>query len=151
MQYDVQSVEEYLKAVPENSIDAIKKLREVILTHLPKGFSETITYGMIGYVVPLSTYPSGYLGREDEPLPFISIAAQKKHIALYHMGIYSNHELLKWFEQEYSKRVATKLDMGKSCIRFKNPQNIPYDLIGELCEKISVDAYIKTYETSKGL
>ena len=146
MQYEVETVEGYLEAIPDKSKEAVMKLRKTIKDHLPEGFSETLAYGMIGYVVPLTLYPSGYHVKKGEPLPFISIAAQKNHIALYHMGLYSNPEVEKWFVEAYAKRVPTKLDMGKSCIRFKNPNKIPYDLIGELCEKISVESHIESYE-----
>lgn len=99
------------------------------------------------FVVPLNTYPKGYLNRTDEPLPFISIGVQKNHIALYHMGLYGMEELKEWFEREYAKRVPTKLNMGKSCIRFTNTKTIPYDLIGELSEKVTVKEWINKYET----
>ena len=103
---------------------------------------------MIGYVVPLTRYPQGYHVKKDEPLPFMSLASQKNHIALYHMGLYGNQAVEDWFVDEYAKRVPTKLDMGKSCIRFKNPDHIPYDLIAELVQKISVDEFISNYEKS---
>jgi hypothetical protein len=101
---------------------------------------------MIGYVVPLSLYPNGYHAQKGEPLPFLSLAAQKNYIALYHMGLYGSHEIEDWFRKEYAKRVTGKLDMGKSCIRFKHPKDIPFDLIAELCSKISVEEHIKNYE-----
>lgn len=148
MQYDVNTVEEYIAAVPEDRKPFIEKLREVILSNLPEGYAEQISYGMIGYVVPLSRYPQGYHAKKGEPLPFLSLASQKNHIALYHMGLYGNPVLEKWFTKEYNKQVPTKLDMGKSCIRFKNPDHIPYDLIAELCQKMSVDEFIRSYEES---
>lgn len=148
MQYDVNTVEEYIAALPEDRKPIIEKLRNVILDNLPEGFDEQISYGMIGYVVPLSRYPQGYHAKKDEPLPFMSLAAQKNHIALYHMGLYGNQAVEDWFVDEYAKRVSTKLDMGKSCIRFKNPDHIPYDLIAELVQKISVDEFISNYEMS---
>ena len=148
MQYDVNSVEEYIAALPEDRKPVIKKLRKIIKNNLPEGFDEQLSYGMIGYVVPLSIYPKGYHAKEGEPLPFISLASQKNHIALYHMGIYGKPKLEEWFIKEYAERVPTKLDMGKSCIRFKNPEHIPYDLVAELCQKISVDEFIEQYEES---
>ena len=148
MQYDVNSVKEYIAALPEDRKPIIEKLRKVILTNLPEGFEEQISYGMIGYVVPLSKYPKGYHAKKGEPLPFISLASQKNYIALYHMGLYGKPKLEEWFVKEYADRVPTKLDMGKSCIRFKNPDHIPYDLVAELCQKLTVDEYIQAYETA---
>ncbi|MFN2303437.1 MAG: iron chaperone [Anaerolineales bacterium] len=148
MQYDVESVEEYIAALPEERKVIIEKLRNVILANLPEGYEEQLSYGMIGYVVPLSRYPKGYHAKEGEPLPFLSLASQKNYIALYHMGLYRNPILEEWFVEKYADRVPTKLDMGKSCIRFKNPKHIPYDLIGELCQKITVDDFIRKYEES---
>ena len=148
MQYDVNTVEEYIAALPDDRKSAIEKLRNVILKNLPEGYEEQLSYGMIGYVVPLSRYPKGYHAKEGEPLPFLSLASQKNHIALYHMGLYGKPELEEWFVKAYAERVPTKLDMGKSCIRFKNPVHIPYDLVAELCHKISVDEFIGSYEDS---
>jgi uncharacterized protein YdhG (YjbR/CyaY superfamily) len=148
MQYDVKTVEEYLEVLPEKRRAAVEKLREVILSNLPEGFDEQLSYGMIGYVVPLSKYPQGYHSKKGEPLPFMSLASQKSHIALYHMGLYGNQDVEEWFIDEYAKQVPTKLNMGKSCIRFRNPDHIPYDLIAELVQKISVDEFIDNYEQS---
>lgn len=142
----VKSVEAYLEGLSDERREVINKLRDVISTSLPEGFSEQISYGMIGYVVPLATYPQGYRAKKGEPLPFISLASQKNYISLYHMGMYANSDLETWFAAEYAKRVPTKLDMGKSCIRFKNPKHIPYDLIAELCCKMTVQEYIDLYE-----
>ena len=101
---------------------------------------------MIGYVVPHKIYPAGYHPSPDLPLPFVSIASQKNHIALYHMGLYANPEIMDWFVREYPKHSKLKLDMGKSCIRFKNPEQIPFSLIGQLMKKISVKDWIEVYE-----
>lgn len=146
MVYDVTAVEEYIAVLPEDRRPVIEKLRSIVLENLPEGFEEQIAYGMISYVVPLSRYPEGYHVKKGEPLPFLSIASQKNHIALYHMGLYGNEEIEKWFREEYAKCVSTKLDMGKSCIRFKNPKHIPYDLIAKLCQKITVEEHIRFYE-----
>lgn len=146
MQYDVNTVDEYIEALPDERRPVIEKLRKVILSNLPDGYAEQISNGMIGYVVPLSRYPEGYHAKKGEPLPYLALASQKNHIALYHMALYGNHELEGWFVKEYTDRVPTKLDMGKSCIRFKNPDYIPYDLIAELCQKMTVDEYISIYE-----
>lgn len=149
MNSDVKLPETYFEELPEDRKEPMQKLRKVILENLPEGFEETMAYGMLTYVVPLSRYPAGYLGNPAQPLPFISLASQKNHIALYHMGIYSNEEMLKWFEEEYRKKVTTKLDMGKSCVRFRNPDHIPYDLIGELCRKITVEDWVGFFEESR--
>lgn len=138
--------EEYLEKLPEGRKEAFLELRNTILENLPKGFSEEMNYGMIGYVVPKSLYPSGYHCDPKLPLPFVSIASQKNFIALYHMGIYAKKELYDWFVAEYPKHVKTKLDMGKSCIRFKNPEKIPFGLIGELVSKMSPEEWIGIYE-----
>lgn len=146
MQYDVTTVQDYLAALPEDRRPVIERLRDVILANLPEGFAEQIAYGMITYVVPLSRYPKGYHVKKDVPLPFLSLSSQKNHIALYHMGLYGNQALEDWFVSEYARRVPTKLDLGKSCIRFKNPAHIPYELIAELCQKVTVEDYIRFYE-----
>ena len=141
----MQTVQEYISSLPTERQTVIQKLRETIINSLPQGFEETISYGMIGYVVPLSTYPAGYHCDPKLPLPFINLASQKNFIALYHMGIYADENLLNWFTSEYPKYCKTKLDMGKSCIRFKKMEDIPYQLIAELCSKISVEKWIEGY------
>jgi len=148
MKYEVNTVEEYMEELPEDRKPAMEKLRQTVLDNLPEGYEEQMNYGMPGYVVPLSLYPDGYHCDPKLPLPFINIASQKNHIAFYHSGIYSQPELLEWFKENYPKHVKTKLDMGKSCIRFKNPDNIPYELLGELVRKITVQDWIKIYETN---
>lgn len=149
MQSNAKTPEEYISELPEDRKQAIMKLRDALLKNLPKGFEEVMSYGMIGYVVPHSIYPSGYHTNPELPLPFINIASQKNFIALYHMGIYSDKSLLNWFVSEYPKHVKTKLDMGKSCIRFKNIEHIPYSLIGELAAKMTAEQWIKIYEQAK--
>jgi hypothetical protein len=146
MTSDASTPEEYIAGLPQERADAISKLRTAIGQNLPRGFEETMSYGMIGYVVPHSIYPDGYHCSPELPLPFMSIASQKNFVALYHMGIYADKELLGWFVGEYPKFVKTKLDMGKSCIRFKNTENIPYGLIGELCNRMTVMDWIALYE-----
>lgn len=146
MQSVAKNVKDYLKELPEDRASYFIKLRETILNNIPKGFEETISYGMIGYVVPHSIFPEGYHCDPKLPLPFVSIASQKNFIALYHMGIYANPKLLDWFVSEFPKHNKSKLDMGKSCIRFKKAEQIPYDLIGELMQKTSVQDWIKLYQ-----
>lgn len=137
---------EYIEQVDEKWRVDFAKLVDVVESNLPDGFERIRQYGMIGYVVPLSTYPKGYHVTPNTPLPFISLAAQKQHLALYHMGIYGDEKLLTWFQKEYTDRVPTKLNMGKSCIRFTNAKNIPYDLIGELVSKMTPAEWITIYE-----
>jgi len=148
MQYKADNALDYIAQLPEVRIEPMKKLRETILSNLPPGFEECISYGMIGYVVPLSTYPAGYHCNPKLPLGFMNIASQKNFIALYHLGMYGSNTLLNWFVEEYPKHCKSKLDMGKSCIRFKKMDQIPYDLIAELCKKLSMEKYIELYETA---
>lgn len=146
MKIEADTPSEYIDQLPEDRKKAMEKLRETILQHLPEGFEEAMSYGMIGYVVPHSIYPDGYHVNPDLPLPFMSMASQKNYIALYHSGVYANKGLLDWFTAEYEKRVGKKPDMGKSCIRFRQIDRIPYELIGELAEKMSADRWIEIYE-----
>lgn len=146
MKANEQTVNEILTNLPDERVEPFNKLHSIIMENLPEGFEAAISYGMLGYVVPHTIYPSGYHCNPSEPLPFASIASQKNSINLYHMGIYSNSKLLEWFVEEYPKHCKQKLDMGKSCIRFKNINNIPYELIGELMRKMSVDDWIRIYE-----
>ena len=146
MQYNVETVKEYLNEIPEERKEAIAKLRAVIKENIPIGFQECINYGMIGYVVPHSLYPSGYHCNPKDPLPFIGFASQKNFISFYHMGIYADQNLLNWFTSEFPKHSKKKLDMGKNCIRFKKPDDIPFDLLAELVRKISPADWITLYE-----
>jgi len=146
MQSSAKTVNDYMEELPEERKAALSELRKVMLKNLPKGFKEEISYGMIGYVIPHSKYPNGYHCDPKMPLPFVSIASQKNFVAVYHMGIYADPKLLKWFTDEYPKHSGAKLDMGKSCIRFKKPDKIPFKLIGELVSKMSPDQWIKMYE-----
>lgn len=148
MQSKATSVNEYLNELPDDRKAAIAKLREVILANLPKGFAETMGYGMIGYVVPKTLYPAGYHCTPELPLPFMSVASQKNFIAIYHMGVYADPQLLAWFTAEYPKHCKTKLDMGKSCMRFKKPEQIPYELIGQLASKMTVEDWVAIYEAN---
>lgn len=140
--------ESYIEKLPDDKKEAFLKLRETIKENIPKGFEEIIIYGSIGFVIPKTLYPKGYHCKPELPLPFINIAAQKNFIALYHMGIYANDELLNWFQTEYPKYNSTKLDMGKSCIRFKKIENIPFELIGILVKKMTTEDWIETYENT---
>ncbi len=147
MQSKATTADEYISQLPDDRKEAITQLRNEINSNIPEGFKEVMSYGMIGWVVPHSIYPDGYHCDPKLPLPFINIASQKNHIAVYHMGVYSDKNLMDWFTSEYANQSKVKLDMGKSCIRFKKPQNITYELIGELAEKMTVQQWIDTYES----
>ncbi len=137
---------DYTTLVDDKRLDAFIRLIDVIDANLPDGFEKTTDGKSVHYVVPLSTYPSGYHVTPGTPLPFLSVIAQKRHVALYHMGVYSDSALLRWFEEAYAAQVPTKLDMGKSCIRFGNVKHIPYELIGELVSKMTPAEWIRAYE-----
>lgn len=137
--------EDYISSLPVERQEAMIKLRKVILKNLPKGFQEVISYGMLGYVVPHSIFPAGYHCNPKLPLPFVSVGSQKNFIVLHHLGIYAEPKLVDWITKEYPKYSKTKLDMGKGCIRFKKPEEIPHELIGVLVSKISVQEWIKQY------
>ena len=141
------TVESYLEQIPSERLPSFFKLRTTILENLPEGFEETMNYGMIGYVVPHQIYPAGYHCDPALPLPFINLASQKNFIALYHMGLFASPDLLQWFTESYGEFSKTKLDMGKSCIRFKKPKSIPFDLIGLLMQKLTVQGWIAIYES----
>ena len=136
----------YISELPEERKAPMTQLRKAILDNLPEGFVEQMSYGMLGYVVPHSIYPKGYHCNPKLPLPLINLASQKNAISLYHMGVYGDKNLLEWFQTEYPKHSKRKLDMGKGCIRFKKPDQIPYALIGELITKVSVSTWIERYE-----
>ena len=146
MQAKEISPDQYVNSLPEDRKEAITQLRKIILKNAPKGFQEAMSYGMLGYVVPHKLYPAGYHCNPELPLPFISLASQKNFIALYHMGMYADKKLLQWFNTEYPKHTKAKLDMGKSCIRFKKVDQIPYKLIEELVKKMTVKDWITIYE-----
>jgi uncharacterized protein YdhG (YjbR/CyaY superfamily) len=147
MQSKAETVDAYVAELPEDRQKAITKLRSVIKKNLPKGFKETMGYGMMGWCVPHSIYPAGYHCNPEDPLPFMGLASQKNSINLYHMGIYADPKLLRWFQDAHAKASSRKLDMGKSCIRYKKAEDIPYELIGELASKITPAEWIHTYET----
>lgn len=148
MQSKAKTVNEYIESLPDDRKQIISDLRKVILKNLPKGFEETMQYGMISYVVPHKTYPAGYHANPKDALPFISLASQKNHIALYHMTIYEG-ALHDWFLSAWKKATEKKLDMGKACIRFKKPEEIPLKLIGELSGKVTPKQWIDIYEKTK--
>lgn len=146
MQSKAATPDQYVSEIADDKREAFILLRKTILDNLPKGFEKEMSYGMIGYVVPLSIYSKGYKNPKL-PLPLMNLAAQKNFIALHHMGIYSLTSLLKWFTDEYPRHSKLKLDMGKGCIRFKNMSQIPYDLVGKLVKKMEVDDWVNIFES----
>lgn len=148
MKYEASTVEEYISQLPNERQEVVKTLQTIIRENLPEGFEEGINYNMIGYYVPHSKYPDGYHCDPKLPLPFMNLASQKNSVNLYHSGIYAKKELHDWFVAEYPKHCKRKLDMGKSCIRFKKMDDIPYELVAELCTKMSVDEWISIYESA---
>ncbi len=145
MQSKAKTVKEYLAGLPPERKAAIQAVREVILKNLPKGFEEIMQYGMIGYAVPHSVYPPGYHCDPKQPLPFICLALQKNHMALYMMNIYTDKETESWFIKAY-KASGKKLDKGKSCLRFKKLDDLALDVIGQAVGRKSVKEYIALYE-----
>lgn len=147
MQIPADSVADYISKIPEERQEVFTKLFNTVSDNLPKGFQEGVSYGMVGWAVPLETYPAGYHCTPGSPLPFMALASQKNFIAFYHMGMYADPELLDWFVAAYPKFSKRKLDMGKSCVRFKKLDDIPFELIAEVSKKMTVDAWINIYET----
>ena len=148
MQSKALTPSDYIAELPEDRKKVMEQLRKTITDNLPEGFQEGMGYGMLGYAVPHSIYPKGYHCNPKDPLPFMGLASQKNFIAFYHMGVYADKNLYDWFLVEYGKRCKYKLDMGKSCVRFKKMDDIPYDLIAELVQKISVQDWIALYESA---
>ena len=146
MQSKVTTPQQYLDELPEGRNEVVGKLRQQILDNLPSGIQETMNYGMLGYVIPHALYPDGYHCDSKLPLPFMNLASQKNYVAVYSMVLYAKPELINWFTSEYAKRSKYKLDMGKSCIRFKKMDDIPFDLIGELTAKVNTKEWINIYE-----
>lgn len=148
MQSVAQTPAEYVAALPADRQRVVKKLRTHIRRGLPKGFKEVMSYGLIGYVVPLALYPDGYHCKKDTPLPFMNLASQKQYVAVYHMGLYSDTKLMAWFKKAYTSEVGSKPDMGKSCIRLRKPEAIPYALIEQLAGQMTPAQWIKAYESA---
>ena len=139
---------EFLEALPQDRREPVEALYNAIRASLRGGFEERVSGGMIHWVVPHSRYPAGYHCNPQDPLPFVSLASQKGHVALYHMGLYAMPDHLDWFQKEWAASGVGKLDMGKSCIRFKKPGKIPLDLITRLAQRISVDDWVRAYENA---
>jgi hypothetical protein len=147
MQSKANTIEDYFASLPEDRREVMQKLHHVIASNLDSNFLSGMSYGMIGYAVPHSVYPNGYHCDPKQPLPFMGLASQKNFIALYHMAVYAKKDLYDWFVSEYPKHCKTKLDMGKSCIRFKKMDDIPFDLIAELTHKVTAYEWIDIYES----
>lgn len=150
MKTSASTVDEYLAQQPADSREPLAQLRRTLKKNLPRGFDETIVYGMIGYVVPLKTYPSGYHASPGVPLPFIQLAQQKNYVALYHMGLTADPELLAWFRRRWVEASSVPLDMGKSCIRLKQPERAPLDVLAELARQLTPSDWIARYEAAFG-
>ena len=146
MTIKARTIAEYVKQIPEDRQQVFEKLLSILRENLPPGFEECLSYGMPAFSVPHSLYPKGYHVSPKVALPFISIATQKDFIAFYHMGLYATPELNSWWQEEYPKYSKRKLDMGKSCVRFKKMDDIPFELIQELAQKVSPEEWIATYE-----
>lgn len=146
MKTETQDLKVYIDQLPEERKPGFEKLYDTIKDSLPKGFSEEFSYGMPSFVISLKDYPEGYHCAKDIALPFLSLANQKNFIALYHMGMYAKPEILEWFQNEFPKHSKKKLDMGKSCVRFKKSEEIPFELIGELAKKMTPKEWIEVYE-----
>lgn len=147
MQSKVKTIKEYLAEVPDDRKEILSEMHKTIVKNMPKGFQEVMSYGMIGYVVPHSLYPAGYHCDPKQPLPFMCLASQKNYISFYHMGLYAG-VLLEWFSKEWPKHSSKKLDMGKCCVRFKKPEDVPIQLLAELVSKMTPEEWIKVYEKS---
>jgi hypothetical protein len=148
MKYNAKTVQEYLNALPEDRRAAINAVRKVILKHLPKGYEEGLQYGMIGYAVPLKLYPPGYRCGKDVPLPYAALASQKNFMSVYLCNIYGDKKTEQWFRKEY-KATGKKLDMGKSCVRFKKLEDLPLELIGKAIARTAVKKFVRIYEQAR--
>ena len=147
MQSKAKTVAEYLHSLPEDRKKVMMAMRKALKQNLPKGFEECMSSGMINYVVPHSLYPNGYHVTPQHPLPFVAIASQKNYISLYHMALYQG-VLLEWFIEEWREHTEKKLDMGKCCVRFKNPEDVPIALIEKLAGRMSPQHWIGHYEAA---
>ena len=145
MQSKATNVDEYVASLPEDRREAISALRKVILKNLPKGYEEGMQWGMPSCFVPLSAYPAGYNCQPDQPLPFVGFASQKNHMAFYGFCIYMDEELKNRFVADW-KKSGKKLDMGKSCVRFKKLEDVPLKVIGDAVKRVPMKKYIKQYE-----
>jgi hypothetical protein len=147
MQSKATTVEQYLSELPEDRRKALEAVRQVILKNLDKDYEEGIQYGMIGYYVPHRVYPAGYHCDPKQPLPFAGLASQKNYMSLYLMCVYGNSNHAKWFQEAWGK-TGKKLDMGKSCVRFKKLEDLPLGVIGEAVKRVTAKKYIEYCESA---
>ena len=148
MQSKAKSVDQYLAELPFDRREAINAVRKVILKNLPDGFEEGMQYGMIGYFVLHKLFPAGYHCDPSQPLTFAALASQKNYMAIYLMTIYGHKETEEWFVKAY-KASGKKLDMGKSCVRFKKLDDLPLDVIGQAIARVPVEKYIRAYQRAR--
>ncbi len=149
MQSKAKTPDAYIASLPDDRRPVISDIRDTINKNLPKGFKECMTYGMIGWVIPHELYPPGYHCDPKLPLGFMSLASQKNYISLYAMSLYGGTKELEWFQNEWPKHSSKKLDMGKCCIRFKNPEDVPLPLIANLASRVTPQQWIETYEKAR--
>ncbi len=147
MPSQVDAVEKYLAELPEDRRETVEAVRAVVLKNLPKGYEEGMQYGMIGYFVPHEVYPPGYHCDAKQPLPFAGLAARKNHVAIYLMSVYGDPEQEAWFREAWVK-TGKKLDMGKSCVKFKTIEDVPLKVIGQAIKRVPVKKYIDNYEAT---
>ena len=139
------TVRDYLAALPEDRRVQIETVRKAILEHLPDGYAEVMSFGMIAYVIPLERYPVTY---NKQPLMYAALASQKNHMAVYLHNIYADEALAAWFEEAY-RTTGKRMDIGKSCVRFRKLDDLPVALVGEAIARTSVDDYIALYERAR--
>ena len=140
------TVDEYLSEQTPERREAMETMRKLILDNLPPGFEEVMQYGMIAYVIPLERYPVTY---NKQALQNVALASQKNYMSVYLMNVYGDQETAQWFEEEF-RASGKKLNMGKCCVRFKKPEDLPLDLIGKAVARTSVDGFIEVYEKARG-
>ena len=149
MQSKAKTVDEYLESLPADRREAIEAVRDIVLANLDSGYEEAMAYGMIGYGVPHRVYPKGYHTDPKQPLPFAALASQKNFMSLYLMGLYAGTSHTKWFHDAWKKSGKKKLDIGKSCIRFKKVDDLALDVIGEAIRRMPASKYIEQYEAAR--
>lgn len=149
MQSKATTVAAYLASLPPDRRSAIEAVRKVLLANLDKAYEEMMVYGMIGYVIPHSLYPSGYHCDPTKPICFAGLASQKNHMAIYLMCVYGNVKEETWFRDAWAK-TGKKLDMGKACLRFKKIEDVALDVIGEAVKRVPAKKYLAAYEAILG-
>ncbi len=145
MRSEATTVEQYLTELPDDRRHAVETVRDVIVKHLPNGFEESMNWGMISYGVPLETYPNTYNG---QPLSLVALASQKNYMSLYMMSVYATEGGAEEFHEAY-RATGKRLDMGKSCVRFRKLDDLPLELIAETIAGVDLESFIETYEASR--